>query len=709
MASFADITIRFGADLKQFSSAMQNARRDINKTGKSLQKAGAGLTLAVTAPLTALAGISLSNFDKQAKALAQVQQGLISTGNAVGFTTQELEKQAAALQANSLFGDEVILKDATAQLLTFTNISGEAFQRTQQAALDLATRLDGDLKSASIQLGKALNDPIANLSALSRSGIQFSAEQKGLINTLVSTGRAAEAQSVILDELEKQYGGSAKAAAQAGLGPFTQFKNILSDITEDFGAIIMDGLNPFVAYLKEAALKFKELSPATKKWIVIFGGIAAAIGPLLALAGTILPAIATGLTLLTGPIGLVVAALVAIGSVIYKYWDPIKGVLIDIANYFVDLYNSSTVFRVGIEAIKTSFQNIFEVGSFVFTQLQKIMVAVASITIQQFKNVGKIIKAVLTGDFETVGEVLSISFDKNIEGFKNLVTSAKSDFESLKSSISDNITGGVENALMGKKYELFSKNVDTTALQEKVSEAVTKGIEAGTTGTNIDPTPLIQRLEIDPQGVADFGASPLDKLTADDGPIKKATLYIDEFQARLIDFNAESADVLSDIAGNFISGFADIVGGIAAGTASFGDVGAFLLNTIANIAQQLGKAVISIGVTMNSLKLAFSNPFAAIAAGGALVAFGALLKGLAKRYAGNFSDGGIVPGSSFTGDRLTAGVNSGELILNVSQQKNLANALTSGSRIALMPSLEYNGRDFRVLLNEVDEFNNRVS
>ena len=85
---------------------------------------------------------------------------------------------ATNLQNKTLFGDEVILKDATAQLLTFTNITGENFGRTQEAALDLATRLDGDLKSASIQLGKALNDPVANLSALSRSGIQFSEDQK---------------------------------------------------------------------------------------------------------------------------------------------------------------------------------------------------------------------------------------------------------------------------------------------------------------------------------------------------------------------------------------------------------------------------------------------------------------------------------------------------------------------------------------------------
>ncbi len=197
MASFADISIRFGADLKQFSSQMQNAQRKLDTVGRKFQKIGAGLTLGVTTPLLALGAAAVKNFDEQAKAVAQVEQGLISTGNAVGYNTEQLKKQASALQENTLFGDENILKNVTAQLLTFTNVTGREFERTQQAALDLATRLDGDLKGAAIQLGKALNDPIANLSALSRSGIQFSKDQKVLINSLVEMGKTAEAQSII--------------------------------------------------------------------------------------------------------------------------------------------------------------------------------------------------------------------------------------------------------------------------------------------------------------------------------------------------------------------------------------------------------------------------------------------------------------------------------------------------------------------------------
>ena len=304
------LTIAFGADLRGFDKAMKKAQRSIKKFGTSMQRTGKNLTRNLTLPLVALGAASIRNFDIQAKAIAQVEAGLKSTGNLVGKTSKQLQQMAADLQTKTLFGDEEILKNATAQLLTFTNIAGNQFVKTQEVALDLATRLDGDLKSASIMLGKALNDPVANLSALSRAGIQFSKEQKDLVKSLVETNRLADAQTIILAELEKQYGGSAEAAAKAGAGPLQQLSNQLADISEDIGEILLPIVVEMGNKIKDFAIGFTNLDDDTKKVIVTIGILAGAIGPLLLLVGSLTIAFAALFT----PGGAILVGILAVGA-----------------------------------------------------------------------------------------------------------------------------------------------------------------------------------------------------------------------------------------------------------------------------------------------------------------------------------------------------------------------------------------------------------
>jgi hypothetical protein len=281
------LSVKLSLNDKQFQSALRKATRKMKKFGQSMKRTGQTMTRSLTLPILALGAASISAFDKQQKAIAQVEAGLKSTGEAVGFTSKQLQQMAADLQKRTLFGDEEILKDATAQLLTFTNIAGEQFERTQVAALNLATRLDGDLKSASIQLGKALNDPIANLSALSRSGIQFSEEQKKVIKSLAQTNRLAEAQTIILDELEKQYGGSAEAAAKAGAGGLKQLQNRLGDTMEEIGKQLLPIVIKLADKINNLLTAFSKLSQETKETALGITLLVGAAGPMLIVLGSL--------------------------------------------------------------------------------------------------------------------------------------------------------------------------------------------------------------------------------------------------------------------------------------------------------------------------------------------------------------------------------------------------------------------------------------
>ncbi len=349
-----NLSVKLSLNDKQFQSSLKKSTRSLKKFGASMQRTGQTMTRSLTLPIVGLGALAVKSFDAQAKAVAQVEAGLKSTGEAAGFTSEELQKMAADLQTKTLFGDEEILKDATAQLLTFTNIAGEQFSRTQLAALNLSTRLDGDLKSASIQLGKALNDPVANLSALSRSGIQFSEEQKAVIKSLANTNRLAEAQTIILNELDKQYGGAAEAAAQAGLGPFQQLGNQLSDVNEQFGAIIVEGIEPLKTMLKSLADTLSGTSKETKESIVKFGALTAIIGPILIILAKLVTAFATLksfflLKLLPAlkfvflafknltPQGRIISLVIAAAGILISNWDKVVGVYDRVKNKILEL------------------------------------------------------------------------------------------------------------------------------------------------------------------------------------------------------------------------------------------------------------------------------------------------------------------------------------------------------------------------------------
>lgn len=184
---------------------------------------------------------------------AQLGAVLTSTGGAAGMARDELEELATSLSRVSTYDDEAI-KSSEALLLTFTKVGSDVFPEATQAILDMSTALGTDLQSATLQVGKALNDPIKGITALSRAGVSFTKEQKDLIKSLVESGRTMEAQKIILDELSKEFGGSATAAAETYEGQIKQLKNEVGNLGEAFGSklipVLTDVAGGFTDYLR---------------------------------------------------------------------------------------------------------------------------------------------------------------------------------------------------------------------------------------------------------------------------------------------------------------------------------------------------------------------------------------------------------------------------------------------------------------------------
>ncbi len=169
---------------------------------------------------------------------AQLQAVIKSTGAAAGVSAEMANDLAAALSQTSTFADDAVLSGEN-MLLTFTNIGKDVFPGATQTMLDMSQALGQDMKSSAMQLGKALNDPVAGISALTRVGVTFTDQQKKQIEAMVAAGDTAGAQKVILAELAKEFGGSASAAASTAGGQWTVFQNQMMNVAEAIGGALM--------------------------------------------------------------------------------------------------------------------------------------------------------------------------------------------------------------------------------------------------------------------------------------------------------------------------------------------------------------------------------------------------------------------------------------------------------------------------------------
>jgi hypothetical protein len=267
VADIATLGVRVtGSGIKETERGLRDltaegalAERQGNKIGEAWGRNMGRAILAGSALAASGIALVIKNTIEAEKVQAQLAARVKSTGGAAGLAVPELNRMSEALSRATTFDDEQI-GGAQALLLTFTRIGKDVFPAATEAVLNLSTAMGTDLNSAALQVGKALNDPVLGVTALARAGVQFSDSQKAVIKDLVETGRVAEAQAIILRELETQMGGSARAARETLGGALQALKNAFGDVLEgDSGGEGIKGttraLNDLVDILNDDATR----------------------------------------------------------------------------------------------------------------------------------------------------------------------------------------------------------------------------------------------------------------------------------------------------------------------------------------------------------------------------------------------------------------------------------------------------------------------
>jgi hypothetical protein len=336
MANIRTLNLNLLADVSNFNKELGGVQGKLKGFQDSLKKAGQVSTIALGG-LTAAGYKAVTAAEEVAVANARLDNILTSMG--YPEATQRVQDYAQALEVTTAVDAEVI-KLTQAKLATFKNLTatvdtaGGAFDRATVAALDMAAAGFGSAESNAVQLGKALEDPIKGITALTRSGITFTAEEKEKIKVMVESGKVLDAQTMILEAIEKQVGGTAEATATGS----QKMALALGNVSEAIGAALL----PFFTQLSDKVIQFTPILEANADTFIKVGAAIAVVAVAVKtlqfaiLAVNTVIQVATGImaafnfVLALNPIGLIVLGVVALGAAFvlaYKKIEPFRDLI----------------------------------------------------------------------------------------------------------------------------------------------------------------------------------------------------------------------------------------------------------------------------------------------------------------------------------------------------------------------------------------------
>lgn len=284
------LTVVISGDASQLNRAFAKAEkggaaleRGIGKAstgiGRSMATAGKVVTAAIGVGVVAALKKSVDAFSEAEGIATQTNVVLKSTGGIAKVTAKDVGELATSISRKSGIDDEAI-QSAENLLLTFTKVRNETgknndiFNRATQTVADFSVRFKKDLGPSAILVGKALNDPIKGISALSRVGVQFTKGQKEQITALVESGKTLEAQKLILAELETQTKGAADAAGDTFAGKMNKAEVAVGNLGESVGGLVV----PALGDLAEGAAGVVDALATSDRPAKFFDGFADAAG-----------------------------------------------------------------------------------------------------------------------------------------------------------------------------------------------------------------------------------------------------------------------------------------------------------------------------------------------------------------------------------------------------------------------------------------------
>ena len=273
--------------------------------------------------------------------IAQLGEGILTVGGTAKYLaggTTELNTALGILADNGIKGAEggTALRNVILSLAAPMDKAKDCMDNLGLSVFDAQGKM------------RPLNEIFKDLD--SKLGEMSESERINVLNTIFNKVDLKSVNALLANSGERfdflsgeidNANGTAEQMAEtmnSGLGgALKEMKSALEEAGLAIGEVLAPVIKNLANFIKDLALKFSELSPSTKKFIVVAAGLAALLGPITLLVGGLIVAfgaLATasialniGMLPLTGTIILVVAAIatvIAIGALLVANWDTIK-------------------------------------------------------------------------------------------------------------------------------------------------------------------------------------------------------------------------------------------------------------------------------------------------------------------------------------------------------------------------------------------------
>lgn len=683
MSRYAAVNVRFGADISQFSTAMQNAARQMQRAGDQLQNVGKSMSMNLTAPILALGTASLYAFGK----IDMLKRGLTTFMGTTEAAEAEFSKlrevaklpgiglEEAVRGANNLMAIGMSADEARKAMMSFGNAIATVGGGREM--FDLAIRGFGQLSNAAKPLQQDLYQIANQLPQVNKLMKEaFGTNRAEDLAAMGITGK--QLADFLVNELGKLppvTGGIANAFENMADTSKVALASFGEAIEKNFD--ISGKLNKIGEMFTSLVEKFKNLSPATQGLILSIAGLAAAIGPLLFGIGAvvkILPVLMSGFTALTGPVGLALAAigLLVSGIILFnnhnKQTAPIisevdKAIMSETASakaLFAQLGNTNFEHKRRIELIDeintkygTHLKNMSDEGDFA----NQLAIAYSKVSDQLITKIRlqaneKELVDLIQKQIQLEKQLEAVQIKNNEDAKKGIAISGNRAYA---------IWQEIE-ALKVRQQLLLNKGVEISSQTES-----TKAVNPFTVKGKSQTDELGQDITLKWEELAKFNAQGYENFTnefqanVDNGDLETVTTSLEnrledmrvrtakklmEFKQSVVDIQNELKDTIKNGFTNMIvDSFATIGENSAMKQDPFENIGKNLKDSMGKLLATLGSAMISWGIAQMAFNVALGtlNPVGMIAAGAAMVAIGAGvskaaqggLKGAATSSGGN--------------------------------------------------------------------------